>query len=80
MGDHATAAMSSTDRERAVGVVSRLLHGECAQWSWIIHRPDAHRADAERIVDALTRTGWAPYHATANETLSSHGQPTDWWN
>ncbi|GLZ46164.1 hypothetical protein Acsp06_23490 [Actinomycetospora sp. NBRC 106375] len=51
------------DREHAVTVVAHLLHAECEQWSWTTHTADHHRADALRIVGALTREGWAPRSA-----------------
>jgi hypothetical protein len=54
------AQVSTDDREHAATVVAHLLHRECAEWSWTSHRPDAHRADARRIVGALCREGWAP--------------------
>lgn len=54
------ADVPASDREHAATVVADLLHRECTEWSWTSHRPDAHRADARRIVGALCREGWAP--------------------
>jgi predicted component of type VI protein secretion system len=56
-------AVDAEDREQAVAVVAHLLHAECEQWSWTVHRADAHRGDALRIVGALCREGWAPASA-----------------
>lgn len=52
--------VSTEEREHAATVVAHLLHRECAEWSWTSHQPDAHRADARRIVGALCREGWSP--------------------
>ena len=54
------ARVTTEEREHAATVVAHLLHRECAEWSWTSHRPDAHRADARRIVGALCREGWSP--------------------
>ena len=54
------ARVSTKEREHAATVVAHLLHRECAEWSWTSHQPDAHRADARRIVGALCREGWSP--------------------
>ncbi|MDT7743095.1 MAG: hypothetical protein QOE59_2173 [Actinomycetota bacterium] len=54
------AHVSTDDREHAATVVAHLLHRDCAEWSWTSHRPEAHRADARRIVGALCREGWSP--------------------
>ncbi len=54
------AHVSTDDREHAATVVAHLLHRDCAEWTWTSHRPEAHRADARRIVGALCREGWAP--------------------
>jgi hypothetical protein len=54
------AAVSTDDREHAAAVVAHLLHRDCVEWSWTSHRPDAHRADARRIVGALCREGRSP--------------------
>lgn len=54
------AEVPAEDREHAATVVAHLLHRDCAEWTWTSHRPDAHRADARRIVSALCREGWSP--------------------
>lgn len=54
------ADVPTEDREHAATVVAHLLHRECAEWSWTTHQPEAHRADARRIVGALCREGWSP--------------------
>lgn len=54
------AEVSTEDREHAATVVAHLLHRECTEWSWMSHQPDAHQADARRIVGALCREGWSP--------------------
>jgi hypothetical protein len=55
--------VSTEEREHAATVVAHLLHRDCAEWSWTSHQPDAHRADARRIVGALCREGWSPRSA-----------------